>query len=341
MFRCWSPLLPTSFLLSAFLFSGCLNLPDTPGVAAIEGLTMGTTYTVKMSEVSGPEVESIKGTLHEIFETVNRQMSTYVENSEISRFNRYDRTSWFPISPDFAAVLRKALEISHLSSGAFDITIGRIVNLWGFGPAPRGKTVPSEQEIADEQAATGYLHLAVRSSPSSVKKELPYIYCDLSAIAKGFAVDKASEFLDSLDIQNYMVEIGGEVRVRGKNQQGQLWRIAIEKPGAGRGFQRVVRISDIGMATSGDYANYFEEGGTRYSHTIDPRTGRPVTHSLVSVTVLHPSCMTADGLATAVQVLGPEDGNEFALREQLPVLMIIREEKGLVEKWTPEFEQFF
>ncbi|KAA3657833.1 MAG: FAD:protein FMN transferase, partial [Calditrichaeota bacterium] len=187
----------------------------------------------------------------------------------------------------------------------------------------------------------GQKHVTARSNPPAVKKEIPGIYCDLSAIAKGYAVDAVADYLIDAGFANFLVEIGGEVRAGGKKANGDAWRIGIASPVKSGGIQKVVRLSDTGMATSGDYFNYFEKDGKRYSHTIDPVTGHPVTHKLASVTVIHPSCMTADGYATAIDVMGPEKGFEFAQDRNLAVFMIVRSNGGFVEKMTPEFEAIF
>jgi thiamine biosynthesis lipoprotein len=237
-------------------------------------------------------------------------------------------------------VVREALRISEASGGAFDVTVGPLVNLWGFGPEDRPRRVPDERAIEERRAAVGYRKLAVRMSPPAVKKDAPELSCDLSALAKGYGVDTVAEYLDACGMRNYMVEVGGEVRAKGKNGQGIPWRIGVERPGGPGGLLKVIRISGHALATSGDYRNYFEEDGVRYSHTIDPRTGRPIAHALGSVTVIHRSCMVADGMATAINVLGPQAGYDLAVRQKLPVLMVVREGDGFTETMTPWFEAF-
>lgn len=300
---------------------------------------MGTSFSIKLVEDSlNIEYSKIESGVNELLVEVNRQMSTYQEDSEISRFNQYTSADWFKISPDFAYVLQQALHISVVSDGAFDVTVGPLVNLWGFGPEHHLDKIPTDDEIVERKKWIGYRKLSVQKEPPAVKKESAGIYVDLSAIAKGFGVDKVSKYLDSLSVNHYMVEIGGEVRVKGRKGK-QRWRIGVDSPNGG-GLQKILQMSKIAMATSGDYFNYFEKDGVRYSHTIDPRTGRPVTHKLASVTILHNSCMLADGFATAIDVLGPEKGYEFAIKRMLPVFMIIRNGDKFIEKMTPEFEAF-
>ncbi|GAB4378559.1 MAG: FAD:protein FMN transferase [Calditrichia bacterium] len=332
-------------IITLFLQTGCLRQTSSSQLHVVNGATMGTTYSVKILksdvERSGVENSKLETGIDSTLQALNQQMSTYIDSSEISLFNRWQQTDWFPISPDFARVLEQALQISRESEGAFDITVEPLVNLWGFGPEKREVLVPTEEEITARKKLVGYHHLSVRHSPPAVKKDLPGVQCDLGAIAKGYAVDKIAEYLDSLNLSNYMVEIGGEIRTRGKNANGKPWRIGIATPEEIVDVYKVLPLSNIGIATSGDYRNYFEKDGVRYSHTIDPQTGRPITHKLASVSVVHPSCMVADAFATAIDVMGPEKGYQFALQKELPVFMIVREKNNFAEKVTPQFEQMF
>ncbi len=310
----------------------------------ISGPTMGTAFRVKIvasdSSQDRLDYDQIEAGINNLLRSVNQQMSTYIKNSEISRFNRYRGSDGFPISSDLAHVLKQAIEISELSNGAFDVTVGPLVNLWGFGPEGRRNVVPTDAEITSRMSQIGYEKLAVRLSPPGVKKKMPEIFCDLSAIAKGFGVDKVAEYLESQGIENYMVEIGGEVRAKGQASSGESWRIGIERPDDPTAFQKILELQKHSVATSGDYINYFKKEGVRYSHTIDPRTGRPITHNLASVTVIHASCMIADGVATALHVLGPVEGFELAQRQKLAVFMIVRHQDEFVEMMTPEFEDY-
>ncbi len=328
IWRCFFPILTSAMI-------GCQDQMVT-----ISGPTMGTTFQVKIvqSEITpgaGVLIQEVSARLEE----VNRQMSTYRDNSEITQFNRSRSTDWFAVSSDFAYVLHIAREISTWSDGAFDVTIGPLVNLWGFGPNAIPERVPSPDSIATRKTLVGYKKIHIDLSASAIKKESPEIYCDLSAIAKGYGVDRIASYLDSLGINRYFIEIGGELRTKGHNPLGQLWRIGIASP-AGQGeLQKALALNNMSMATSGDYHNYFERDGIRYSHTIDPRTGRPITHALASVTVLHKSCAYADGLATAINVMGPEKGYAFAEKRNLAVFMIVRQGDGFAEKMTSGFEK--
>ena len=320
-------------LLSALV--GCQDQLIT-----ISGPTMGTTFQVKIvqSEIT-MDLDVLEREINARLTEVNRQMSTYRDNSEITQFNRARSTDWFGVSSDFAYVLHIAQEISTWSDGAFDVTIGPLVNLWGFGPSAIPDHVPSPDSIEAAKTLVGYKKIRVALSISAIKKEIPEVYCDLSAIAKGFGVDRVASYLDSLGINRYFIEIGGELRTKGHNHLGQLWRIGIASP-AGQGeLQKALALDNMSMATSGDYHNYFERDGVRYSHTIDPRTGRPITHALASVTVIHKSCAYADGLATAINAMGPEKGFVFAEKRNLAVFMIVRQGDEFVEKMTSNFEE--
>ena len=308
-------------------------------MVTISGPTMGTTFQVKIIQNDLTlDMDVLNREISTRLEEVNRQMSTYQDNSEITQFNRSRSTDWFAVSSDFAYVLHIAREISTWSDGAFDVTIGPMVNLWGFGPNAIPDRVPSPDSIQAAKKLVDYEKIHIDLSAPTIKKEIPEIYCDLSAIAKGYGVDRIASYLDSLGINRYFIEIGGELRTKGHNHLGQLWKIGIASP-AGQGeLQKALALNNMSMATSGDYHNYFERDGVRYSHTIDPRTGQPITHALASVTVLHKSCAYADGLATAINVMGPEKGFAFAEKRKLAVFMIVRQGDGFVEKMTSGFK---
>ena len=328
------------FILFIFFLNCSPNAQDR--LFAINGSTMGTTYTVKLVKEKGIErkCDEITHGIDSVLCEVNRQMSTYINRSEISLFNKYRKTGWFNVSLDVANVIKHSIRISEKSKGAFDITIGPLVNLWGFGAEYRPYQIPDEKVIKERLRNTGYKNLSVRISPPAIKKGSPEIYCDLGAIAKGYGVDKVAEYLDSQYVSNYMVEIGGEIRVKGVNHKGIKWKIGVSTPDNQIGIKKVISISNCSVATSGDYWNYFEKDGVRYSHTIDPRTGRPITHKLASVTVIHDSCVIADAYATAINVLGPESGYNLAVHQELAVFMIVKDKDGFVEKMTTGFEEF-
>jgi FAD:protein FMN transferase len=305
------------------------------------GMTMGTSYNIKASKLPDSLTpKEINRQIKELLDKVNGQMSTYQKDSELSLFNQNTSTDWLPVSAEFYDVIKEALKISQLSGGLFDVTVGPLVNLWGFGPDEMRLSPPDEAVIKDKLNQIGYHRLKLKDGGLFVKKDIPGLYVDLSGIAKGYGVDQVASLLERLGIMDYMVEIGGEIRVKGKNNQGHPWQIAVEKPTAEkRVIEKVLAITDTGMATSGDYRNYFEVDGVRFSHTIDPRTGRPINHKLASVTVLSETSMEADGLATAFMVLGPGEGYQFAEQNHIAAFFIIKSDKGFDEKMSTAFAQ--
>jgi thiamine biosynthesis lipoprotein len=306
---------------------------------------MGTIYTAKV--VTGDLSEERENNLHQVIEgeleRVNAKMSHYLDDSELTRFNRSEETAPFPLSAETFEVFRHAQELSALSGGAFDITVGPLVDAWGFGPPGRPSQPPSNTMIAGLLEQLGYTKLELDPESLTVRKTEPHLRCDLSAIAKGYAVDLAAVALDKEGLTDYMVEVGGEVRTRGVNDSGQSWRIGIERPLAGdRVLQRVIGLSGFSMASSGDYRNYYEVDGKRVSHTIDPRTGRPITHRLAAVSIVDELCVRADGLATTLMVLGPEEGYQLAVKHNVAALFLVHDEEaesGFKELTTPSFDR--
>ncbi|KFK92355.1 MULTISPECIES: FAD:protein FMN transferase [unclassified Serratia (in: enterobacteria)] len=324
-------------LSATLLLAGC-----EPKQENLDGKTMGTYYSIRF--VPGeetPAVETLRSEIDKRLEQVNDQMSTYRPESELSRFNASREVNKpFPVSAATTEVVLEALRINRVTDGALDVTVGPLVNLWGFGPEGRPNKVPSAAELALRRSWTGIDKLSVEGN--ALVKRIPELYVDLSAIAKGYGVDVIAEYLQSQHIKNYMVDIGGEVRTRGHNGEKKPWRIAIERPVAGGEQQAhlVIEPGEMSIATSGDYRNYFEYDGVRYSHTIDPSTGKPIAHHLVSVTVISPQCMTADGLATGLNVLGPERGMALAELMGIPVLMIVKTAAGFEEHYSEAFKPY-
>ncbi len=268
---------------------------------------------------------------------VNRLMSTYIPESDVSRFNASNSTDFIPVDPETAQVVQRAIQISQQTEGAFDITVGPAVNLWKFGPDKESvESLPSEDEVLEVRSLIGFEKLQVRSDPPAIRKSEPKLKIDLSAIAKGYAVDMVAKALDDASCKQYMVEVGGEVFVRGQRAKGGPWQIGVERPdstqsanrpllGANREVYRVASISDSALASSGDYRNFFEFKGKRFSHTIDPKTCQPVEHGLATACIIADDCMTADALATAVMVLGPEAGQSVCKAAGVEFLLITRD----------------
>lgn len=304
----------------------------------LSGPTMGTRFNVAVVTESEFDQQQLQARIHETLDDVDRRMSTYRTDSEVSAFNRSPSTDWFPVSRALCEAVGEAIEFSNLSGGAFDITVGPLVDLWGFGPGDSLNEPPSDEAIAEAISRTGRMHLHANCEIPAIRKDLAGLQIDLSAYAKGLAADEIASLLDKQGIANYLVEIGGDLRARGHNASNASWRIAIESPyQPGHAVEKIIHIHDLSVATSGDYRNFFEFEGQRYSHTIDPRTGRPVAHNLASVTVLAESAAHADALATALMVLGPEAGMVFAERQGIAVYLLLRDASSITERMSTRF----
>ncbi|MFH1724472.1 MAG: FAD:protein FMN transferase [Elusimicrobiota bacterium] len=304
-----------SLLLALLIPIACAPPPAKP--VDLRGRTMGTTYrvTIAGSGLSAQDTAKLHAEIDARLARVNKLMSTYDPGSELSRFNRHPGAEPFPVSPETAAVLRAALRFSDESGGAFDATIGPLVDLWGFGSDERERRLPSEAEIRAALEVVGFRHLHVETDPPTLRKSIPGLRVDLNAIAKGYGVDAVAALLAERGFADFLVEIGGEVLARGAKAPDAPWRIGIDRPVAGaapgRTLSAIVALDGSALATSGDYRNFFVQDGKRYSHIFDPGTGRPVTHRLASASVIAPTCMEADAAATAVMVLGPRRGKAF------------------------------
>jgi thiamine biosynthesis lipoprotein len=296
-----------------------------PGMAyhGHTGLTMGTYYSV--SYAGGPRCDDGLATpIERELAKVNAQMSTYLPDSEVSRFNASASLEWIPVSDELAQTVAVALELSTQSDGAFDVTVGPLVNAWGFGPEDT-QGAPSDEDLASVRTRVGFDKLSV---------DIEDLYIDLSAIAKGHGVDRVAKLLERHGCEQYLVDIGGEVRTRGQNSSGTHWRVGIELPDGSGSVERVLHLSGQAAATSGDYRNFIVASGSRLSHTIDPRNGRPVDHGLASVTVVAATAELADAYATLINVLGPDAGLSFATSKGLAVFVILRGEAGFEERYT-------
>jgi thiamine biosynthesis lipoprotein len=302
-----------SLTLLLFYLFGC----DSSGqLSGWSGMTMGTTYQVKIAQasISDNKLEILKTKVDSALTEVNRQMSTYDPGSEISRFNKLRDTTIVEVSTEFIEVVKEALKVYESSEKAFDITVAPLVNLWGFGIKEHRITPPTKEEISSALKNIGSNQL-IRVGDTGLKKAIPKLQLDLSAIAKGYGVDVVARILIHERFKNFMVEIGGEVYAQGDKTGGDYWKIGIDAPNLhslpGQNIQAILSLKDIAVATSGDYRNYFEYEGKIFSHTIDPTTGFPVTHNLASATVIAENCMNADALATAIMVMGREAGMRY------------------------------
>ncbi len=322
------PKWPAALLLAFLFLVGCAEPKQNTDIVSFSGVTMGTTFTVKWVDSSDARIPVIRKEVAKALLDVNQAMSTYIADSELSQFNQLPANSEFIISEALFFVLNLAQSISFKTDGAFDVTVGPLVNLWGFGPDGRVIKAPAKAEITLLQQQVGYQKLLLKAD-----------YVDLSAIAKGYGVDVLADIMNKHHIENFLVEIGGELRSQGTKPGNQDWKIAVESPVSGeRQVQKILSISNTGIATSGDYRNYFEEDGVRYSHTINPGTGRPITHKLASVTVLMPTCAEADAMDTAFMVMGEESAYAFAVKHNIDAFFIVKSDQNFIEKMTPGFE---
>lgn len=336
--RPWLQFVTVCLLWTAL--AGC-NSATEPDVFEFSGATMGTTYSVKITDL--PEnllPQQVADRIQLALDDVNHKMSTYQLDSELSRFNQLPAGGVMAFSADTFFLLQKSLDVWRRSQGVFDVTVGPLVNLWGFGPEGRPDRVPDEQAQREAWKRVGAESLVLYPDTLKVEKRKD-LYVDLSAIAKGFGVDKVAQALEEIGIRRYMVEVGGEIRVGDPKSPRHPWRLAVEKPVPQlREVQLVIEVSDLALATSGDYRNYFEQDGRRYSHTIDPRTGQPIQHKLVSATVIAPTCADADAWATAMMVLGPEQGLVVADAQNLAVYMLVKTDSGLEARHSRAFAMY-
>ncbi len=308
-------------LLALFTLSAC-DKPDQ--TYRFSGSTMGTTYNIviisKDTHIRAKAQTAIKSSL----KYVNRHLNNWNKDSEISRFNRSNSTAPIKIGPSLLQIMHASNIVHEQSNGFFDTTLDPIIDLWGFGPIQAEKKAPSATQIKTMLTQIGQSQqLELNSEDQTLKKRHKHVTINLSAIAKGYGIDKIAESFEELNIENFMIEIGGDLLTRGENPYGQDWRIGIEQPDSfGKDLQKIVTVSNLAMATSGDYRNYFEESGKRYSHIIDPHTGYPIKHKTVSVSVLAQNAMYADAWATALLALGQEEGRKIAEKYNIAAFFI-------------------
>lgn len=334
-------LLQGACLVSALVvaLSGCDSNPER--VEVLTGPTMGSTFTIKyVHNASTPAADAVGVAVQSILDEVDRQMSTYRLDSDIARFNQSPANTCMPMPQPVLDLVQYGDELSRISDGAFDLTLGPLLDVWGFGPQARVKHVPSAEQIAQAQARVGYQH--VRVVDGQLCKDAD-VKVEFNSIAAGYTVDRISARFTELNIDSYMIEVTGELIAKGHKPDGSPWRIALEQPlGDGqRVIQRVLEIDGYGLNTSGDYRNYFEEDGVRFSHTLDPQTAAPISHSLASVTVADRSTLRADGIATLLLVLGPERGLDFAEQHKIAAFFVMRDGDGFATQVSSEFSRIF
>jgi FAD:protein FMN transferase len=309
--------------------------PESAGIqdekVTLTGPTMGTTYRIVYLDA---QKRDFKKEIDSLLSEFNQSLSTYVPDSEISRFNRGD--SIFFDSPFFLRVLEVSKEVHEKTGGAFDPTIGPLVNAWGFGP--EGAEMRDSSEIKELLSLVDFA--LVEFDQQQVKKKKSQLYLDFSAIAKGYGVDVVSDWLEAQGVEDMLIEIGGELVARGKNEKGELWRVGVSQPdgeGLANDLYGVIMLENKGMATSGNYRNFYLREGKKYSHTISPFTGFPVEHGLLSTTVVAKDCMTADAYATAMMVLGTEKSIELQKEVgDIEILLIYNDEAGDLKSYVSE-----
>jgi thiamine biosynthesis lipoprotein len=334
--------LPAAVTLGPWL-AGCSTPPT---VHTLQGNTMGTGWMARLGDPLPAPLPVLRGEIEALLEAVNAEMSTWRDDSVITRFNRAEPGTAVDLPPGFAATLATALALARDTDGAYDPTVGPLVNLWGFGPDGARRTPPTEDAIAQVRARVGWQGLPVQAGGTRIVQP-GGLYLDLSSIAKGHGVDRVADHLRARGLRSAMFDIGGDLAVIGQRPDGAPWQIGIERPAEGvREVLSVVAMpADQALATSGSYRNFFRDGGRRFAHLIDPRHAAPVTHRLVSVSVLHPRCTEADALATALAVLGPDEGMAFARARGLAVLLLSADDADdpaaahVTEQATPGFER--
>jgi thiamine biosynthesis lipoprotein len=329
------------FLLCLFCVTAMLLACDKerPAVAELSGATMGTTFSIRIAPPpTAVTQQRLRLDIERRLREINDLMSTYQADSALMRFNRSSDTNWLAVPMELANLIARAQAISRLSDGRYDITVQPLVELWGFGAAGARSTPPLQDEIEAVLARVGYTQLSVSESPPRLRKNIAGLQIDLSSIAKGWAVDELAKLLETQGQNDFLVEIGGEVRAQGRKADGSPWRVAIQHPAdAGLAVHRVVELNDHAMATSGDYRNYFVAGGESYPHTIDPKSGQSIRQDLASVSVIADNCADADAWATALLAMGQHNAPALADRLELEAVFLVRTPNGLREQLSSAF----
>jgi FAD:protein FMN transferase len=309
-----------------------------PQIHDVGGFTMGSTWSARVVGPPALNVVELRSGIEAELGELDRQLSGYRDAAELSQLNRMPVGEWRPLPPHLGAVIRFGQRLHDETDGEFDMTIKPLVNLWGFGAAEPRTELPSDAEVATARARLGSDRIEMSEDGARIRR-LSDVSIDVDAIAPGYAADVIASWLTARGLPDHLVDIGGELRADGHRPDGSEWRVGIERPLIERGnLEEVVAVSDCALATSGDYRAFVEIGGKRYSHTIDPATGRPIDHNLASVTVIAPSGLEADGYATVLMVLGPDRGMAWAEERKLAVYMILHESDGtLSERYNAAF----
>lgn len=309
----------------------------------LEGKTMGTFWRVSLVNIDARQAQQLQTKIEQQLASDDGLLSTWKNDSALMRFNHAASTAPWKVDPAMADIVTSALRVGAKTAGAMDITVGPLVNLWGFGPDKQPLKTPDQAQIDAAKARTGLQHLTVinRAGEQFLQKDRPDLFVDLSTVGEGYAADHLAQLMEQNGINRYLVSVGGALVSRGMNAQGQPWRVAIQKPtDRENAVQAVVDINGHGISTSGSYRNYYELDGKRISHVIDPRSGRPIQHTLVSVTVIAPTALEADAWDTGLMVLGTEQAKAVAQREGLAVYMISKQGNSFSSWMSPQFAAF-
>lgn len=319
----------------AGVLAGCGN---GDSIESFGGPTMGSTYSIKyVRYAGGPDSSQVRREVEGILAEVDRQLSTYRNDSDIEHFNALPANSCQTMPASVLELIRVGKELSVQSDGSYDLTVEPLMNLWGFGPQGREEKVPDAAALAEVLQRVGYRHLHINGE--QLCKDAA-VEVDFNSIAAGYAVDTIAARLDAMGIDDYLAEATGELKAKGKKLDGSPWRIALEEPRDDQQVaERIINVDGYGVSTSGDYRNYFLQDGRRYSHTFDARSGAPVLHNLASVTVIHPSALMADGLSTLLLILGPEKAWDYAEKHDIGAFFVIRADTGFVIRTSKAFER--
>lgn len=324
-----------ALLLILMLLSAC---DQQPTLERLGGPTMGSSYSIQyVRNPGGPAPDQVREAVEAILHEIDASYSTYRDDSVVSRFNQLPANQCLAIPQGMLELVTFGQHLADVSEGAFDLSVEPLLNLWGFGPQARQEQVPDPQALALARQRVGYRHLHIDGDRlcKDVALEL-----DFNSIAAGHAVDLIAERLRAMGVDSFVAEATGELQAAGRKPDGSPWRIALELPREDRQIARqVIAIDGLSVSTSGDYRNYFEDNGRRYSHTFDARLGRPVAHGLAAVTVLDRSALIADGYSTLLLILGPERGWDFAVAHGIAAVLVTRVEGGFVSRSTPGFQR--
>jgi thiamine biosynthesis lipoprotein len=318
--------MPTSYhclpiITSLVMLTAC----DRPEEIKLSGRTMGTTWSLRSAQATDSTGQLIQSHLDQR----EALLSHWQKDSAVTRFNDSRSTDWQPVPPELIQVVELARDIACKTDGALDITVAPLIDLWGFGAAGSAKAIPTDPQIAEAKTRCGWQHLHSRLDPPALKKDLPDLRINVASVTEGFVIDELISRLQHQGLSDFLLEVGGEVAALGHAPAGTPWRVGIQMPEAPPGDAlKALPLRDLCIATSGNYRHRFASDGRSYSHLIDPCSGRPITHSLTSVSVIHPSCALADGYATALMILGPERGRQIADKLGLRVLWITADESG-------------